>query len=131
MLSAVFMEPLLFLAVLVSRIGLCRVLAGSRSGSSLRSRPLDRIFSVPSRFLPCSLDVALLRSLDFAEFPVYRFFFTRNFVCEGYVTQILHAELSSNVLMEPACHLAYYADSRISSFHTQTHWEDTDPCWGG
>ena len=57
--------------------------------------------------------------------------FSRISECGGNVAQIPHAELSSNVLMEPACHLANYVDSRITSFHTQVRWGDTGPNWGG
>ena len=47
-------------------------------------------------------------------------------MCEGHVARILHAELSSKVLMEPACQLANCVDNRITSFHSQVHREDTD-----
>ena len=48
-----------------------------------------------------------------------RFFsgFTLIFVCEGYVARVLHAELSSTVLMEPACNFV--------SLLIQGHWGDT------
>ena len=56
---------------------------------------------------------------------------TRTSIFGGHLARVLHAELSSNVLMEPACHFANYLDSRIASFHIQAHWGDTDSCRSG
>ena len=57
--------------------------------------------------------------------------FTRISGCEGHFAQILHAELASNVLMEPACHFMVLSRSDSKMLLFQVHWEDTDSCWGG
>ena len=44
------------------------------------------------------------------------------FVCEGYVARILHAELSSNVLMEPACHFMISLMGNFVRLLIQAHW---------
>ena len=57
--------------------------------------------------------------------------FTRISGCEGHFAQILHAELSSNVLMEPACHFMVLSRSDSKMLLFQVHWGDTDSCWSG
>ena len=43
--------------------------------------------------------------------------------------KILHAELSSNVLREPACHFVNLSSSDLSRLLIQVHWGDTSSCW--
>ena len=57
--------------------------------------------------------------------------FTRISGCEGHFAQVLHAELSSNVLMEPACHFMVLSRSDSKMLLFQVHWGDTDSCWSG
>ena len=49
----------------------------------------------------------------------------------GHFARILHAELPSNLLMEPACHFANYLDRHITSLLIQVHWANADSCWSG
>ena len=45
--------------------------------------------------------------------------------------RLLHAELPSNLLMEPACYFANYLDGLIVSLLIQAHWENADSCRSG
>ena len=53
--------------------------------------------------------------------------FTRISECGGHFAQILHAELSSNVLMGQACYFMVSFMGNSTRFHIHAHWEDTDP----
>ena len=129
-LPAVFLEPLFFLAVLVSRIGLC---VFSRRLALWLFAPFP---SSGPRFLrSVAVSSLLSRSgapgvVGFRGLPGFMGF-TGIFVCEGYVARILHAELSLNVLMEPACHFMISFLGNFVSLLIQAHWGDTDSCWSG
>ena len=53
------------------------------------------------------------------------------FVCEGYVARVLHAEHSSNLLMEPASNFVISFLGILVNLLIQAHWGDTDSCWSG
>ena len=54
--------------------------------------------------------------------------FSRTTIFWCLFARILHAELPSNLLMEPACHFENYLDGHITSLLIQVHWENADSC---
>ena len=55
----------------------------------------------------------------------------RTSIFDFHFARILHAELPSNLLVEPACHFAHYLDGHITSLLIQVHWENADSCGTG
>ena len=80
-------------------------------------RPRSSGFSVDSYFAVIAVFTQFLAFLDLRGFLGAK------------VTS--HAELSSNVLMEPACHFMVLSRSDSKMLLFQIHWGDTDSYWSG